>query len=395
METLNNYPMILVHGFSGWGDQELAGKLCPYFGMYKTSVEKFYEHLGVECYTPSIGPFSSCWDRACELYAQLKGGRVDYGKVHSEKNGHKRYGKRFKAMVPDWGQLSKDGKIKKVNLIGHSMGAPTVRVLVDLLVNGNAEEREGTPEKELSDLFKGGKEKWVHSVTTLVGANGGISSLYAIEKVREPIAKAVLYLFSFLGNTPISKFYDTGLAQFGINDEPSWFNFSGDIRTKEIEKYLNSDDCVLNDLIVHTALERMKDFKPYDSIYYFAYAGCTTKPGLGGKHHGTLKMLLPLRPVAYILGHYTHKKADANHAAIGPQYFPNDGMVNVVSARAPQDEPQTDFESNSACKPGIWYNMPVEYNYHQSYMGMGEPRDVYWKFFYDILDRVNNLESID
>jgi hypothetical protein len=33
---------------------------------------------GYTVLTPTIGPISSNWDRACELYAYLKGGIVDY-----------------------------------------------------------------------------------------------------------------------------------------------------------------------------------------------------------------------------------------------------------------------------------------------------------------------------
>ena len=47
---------------------------------------------GIEAYAPAVGPLSSAWDRACELYAQLMGTRVDYGEAHSKMHGHNRYG---------------------------------------------------------------------------------------------------------------------------------------------------------------------------------------------------------------------------------------------------------------------------------------------------------------
>ena len=53
----------------------------------------FYIHMGIHTVAPSMGPFTSAWDRACEVYAQLVGGTVDYGKAHSEKYGHERYGR--------------------------------------------------------------------------------------------------------------------------------------------------------------------------------------------------------------------------------------------------------------------------------------------------------------
>ena len=52
----------------------------------------------------------SAWDRTCELYAQLTGTRVDYGKAHAEKYGHARYGRTYeKPLFPGWGEPDADG----------------------------------------------------------------------------------------------------------------------------------------------------------------------------------------------------------------------------------------------------------------------------------------------
>ncbi len=134
-----NYPFIFIHGYFGFGDDELISKFMPYFGIYKASFEKIGRSMGYEVYTPTVESFGSCWDRACELYAQIKGGTVDYGKVHSEKAGHERYGKTYEGCIPNWGELDANGKTAKINLVGHSFGAPTGRMLIELLVNRNAE----------------------------------------------------------------------------------------------------------------------------------------------------------------------------------------------------------------------------------------------------------------
>jgi len=78
----NNYPIILVHGFMGWGRDEMAG--YRYWGG-KFDIEEYLTENGFEVYTTSIGPVSSNWDRAIELFYQIKGGQVDYGKAHSDK----------------------------------------------------------------------------------------------------------------------------------------------------------------------------------------------------------------------------------------------------------------------------------------------------------------------
>ena len=148
LEKTSDYPFIVVHGFLGYGEETLFSKVFPYFGFRPDrNVIKAARKAGFEVYQPSLGPFNSMWDRACELYAQIVGGTVDYGKVHSEKFGHRRYGHTYdKPLVPDWGKLDAEGKIKKINLIGHSFGSPTTRTLIELLYNGSEEERAGTPE---------------------------------------------------------------------------------------------------------------------------------------------------------------------------------------------------------------------------------------------------------
>ena len=92
---------------------------------------------GYEVYTPSIGPVASNWDRACELYAYLVGGTVDYGQYHSAQNGHSRYGRTFKGVLPE---LNDADSTLKIHLVGHSMGGETIRMLAQLLENGDADE---------------------------------------------------------------------------------------------------------------------------------------------------------------------------------------------------------------------------------------------------------------
>ncbi len=222
LEKTSDYPFIVVHGFLGYGEETLFSKVFPYFGFRPDrNVIKAARKAGFEVYQPSVGPFNSMWDRACELYAQIIGGTVDYGKVHSEKFGHKRYGHTYdKPLVPDWGKLDAEGKIKKINLIGHSFGSPTTRTLIELLYNGSEEERAGTPENELSDLFKGGKKNWVHSCTLLAGCNGVSLAVMFTETpnaCRRTLTGAAA-LFQAIGNTPFIKIYDFKMPQWGITD---------------------------------------------------------------------------------------------------------------------------------------------------------------------------------
>lgn len=396
ISRLNNYPFVMFHGFAGFGDQEIATKFVPYFGMFSTSVKKLYAEYGTEVYTPSMSGFTSMWDRACEAYAQIVGGTVDYGKVHSEKYGHARYGRTYtKAMIPDWGKLDAEGKIKKINVVGHSFGGPTVRFFVNMMVRGSKEEIEGTPPEELSEFFKGGHDNWIHSCTTLASANDGISFLYAIEKPAPYIAKGLLAVLSLLGNIPFANVYDPQMEQFGIGCKPEDRKWQLKLNWKEVCHYYDSDDCVLNDLYIHKARERMADWKPFDNIYYFSYSATRTVENAQGNYVPVKKMISLLKPTSKIVGRYPGNPADANHAEVGPEWKMNDGLVNTVTEQAPKHERWEPWHGEDNIKPGIWYDMPTEEKDHMSYCGNGESREDYGIFFYEILRRVSNLPSID
>ena len=83
-ERKHNYPIVVFHGFAGFGEDELMNKFVPYFGWYNNiNIKKYAAKYDKEFYVPSISGFSSMWDRCCEMYAQIVGGTVDYGKAHS------------------------------------------------------------------------------------------------------------------------------------------------------------------------------------------------------------------------------------------------------------------------------------------------------------------------
>ncbi|TYZ66215.1 hypothetical protein PybrP1_011866, partial [[Pythium] brassicae (nom. inval.)] len=60
----NKYPIVLVHGFSGWGRDELLG--LKYWGGIQGDLQEQLKAQGYTVYTAAVGPFSSNWDRACE-----------------------------------------------------------------------------------------------------------------------------------------------------------------------------------------------------------------------------------------------------------------------------------------------------------------------------------------
>ena len=143
----NAYPVILVPGVVS----------------YSGKVKKIIESMDLEVYTPSFGLTSGIWDRACELYAQIMGGTVDYGAAHAEQYGTARYGKTYEGFVTNWSNTN------KVTLIAHGAGAPVARLLVYLLTYGSVKEQAAGG--DISPLFQGCMGTAVHAVVTLAGVN--------------------------------------------------------------------------------------------------------------------------------------------------------------------------------------------------------------------------------
>ena len=172
-ESFNtNYTNVFVHGFSGWGEYNTLNSVFPYWGVNNGDLMKYLSARGFDCHAATVSPSASAWDRACELYAQLTGTVTDYGKAHSERCSHNRYGTDFskKPLINEWDSEN------KINLLGHSFGGATVRMLVSLMTKGSEEEIAATPEYEISPLFTGGKSDYIYSVVSLAAPHNGTAS---------------------------------------------------------------------------------------------------------------------------------------------------------------------------------------------------------------------------
>ena len=129
------YPTVFVHGLLGWGARDALYRAVPYWGLAAGDVLGYLNACGYDCRAASVGIISSAWDRACELYAELTGGTADYGIAHAQRFGHARFGAAYPApLVPDW------GADRPIDLVGHSFGGATARLLLQLLADGCPEE---------------------------------------------------------------------------------------------------------------------------------------------------------------------------------------------------------------------------------------------------------------
>ena len=131
-----DYTYVFVHGLSGWGDYSPVNTVMPYWGMFGGNLMKYLNARGVKAVAATVAGADSAWDRACELYAQLTGTKVDYGKEHSERCHHPRFGKDY-SRCPLIDEFSAEAKI---NLLGHSFGGATVLTFLELMANGSNAE---------------------------------------------------------------------------------------------------------------------------------------------------------------------------------------------------------------------------------------------------------------
>ena len=357
------YPTIYVHGLMGWGEHDQIYAVTPYWGL-TSDLMPYLTGKGYESYAASVGPLSSAWDRACELYAQLTGTTVDYGAAHAAEYGHARYGVTYdKPLFEGW---SAD---KKINLVGHSFGGATIRLFLDILADGSAEEQaaakaDGT---EVSPFFQGGKADWVYFLECC-----GDMTQFAAE-ISTTMAK-------LLGISDFKGVYDFQLDQFGF------YRKDGETVLEALDRVLHSDflshnDNVFRDLTIDRALELNDDIEIQPNVYYFSYAGDKTRQSaVTGERTSAVDMTPLFVPFAnQMCGYYD--QTTAGGFQIDKSWAPNDGLVNTVSALYPTNSAgqcltksgktgyiQQDGYSNVSYHPGVWNVMPVRHYDHGNFI---------------------------
>ncbi len=369
----NKYPYVFVHGFNGWGGGEGINRTVSYWGATTGDLMAYLTRSGYECYAASVGPISSAWDRACELYAQLTGGTVDYGEAHSREHNHLRYGRTYdKPLFEGWGEKDSAGNIKKVNLIGHSFGGTTIRLLTYLLTYGCEEEIKAGGDT-VSGLFTGGKENYVESVTTLCTPHNS-SSVYRLVLVSH-LYEMTLFFSSLycatLGRSPLNgTLVDFHLEQFGLTNTPG--KCDADWYIRSIIRFLeNSDDTCEYDLLPENAdkLNDMIEISP--NVYYFSYAfDCTKKDELTGLYFPTADANPVIAPLGLWLCHHLDFVNEKTGQVYDETWKPNDMLCNTVSEMYPFDEPHTEYDSSVTPERGIWYVMPVQHGDHGQAVGL-------------------------
>lgn len=360
------YPNVFVHGLLGWGGADALNRVIPYWGLASGDVLRFLNESGYECYAASVGPISSAWDRACELYAQLTGTTVDYGAAHARRFGHDRFGMTFsQPLVPGWSAE------KKINLIGHSFGGVTSRLLLELLANGCAGEVEAAEKlgEPVSPLFTGGKGDWVHSVTALAAPHNGSTFTAAQPNATAAMSDVFSTAALALGISAFKGVYDFQLDQFGIVRDPEETLTEAVLRML-MTRPLPRGDNAFDDLSVDGALALNARISMQPQVYYFSEPGCRTVQSLiSYDHKPALGMTPLLRPFASAMGRY-YGEATPGGIAIDKAWLPNDGLVNTASARSPQGAPCRDVtDATASFEPGVWNVLPARQLDHFAMIG--------------------------
>jgi triacylglycerol lipase len=360
----NHSPIILLHGFLGWGRDEALE--FNYWG----GIVDVQEHLkghDFQTFTAASGPISSSWDRACEIFAQIKGGVVDYGKAHSKNHGHARFGKTYAGFYPQWGEVdSETHKTNKVHLIAHSQGGLDSRILTQLLNQGHAEEQANT--EDISPLFSGGND-WVHSVTTLSTPHDGTTFSSNVYRILPNYQEMLTYISSMWSAMGLPA-YDWKLSQWGLERREDEDYDAFLIRVEESRFWRATRDNAPWVLSPEGAREINGWVKAQPNVFYFSYGSQqTSKAWFSDDHVPDIGMFVVFRPFAKWMGGYTQDSP--NRVIIDESWFPNDGIVNTISMNGPKNNSDDRIVAYDG-QPirGVWNDMGVLQGWdHFDYLG--------------------------
>ncbi|MBQ8227794.1 MAG: hypothetical protein IJZ88_02150 [Clostridia bacterium] len=372
------YPIVFVHGMFGWGDNEGINRKAPYWGGTTGSLTEYLSGNGVECYAASVGPMSSAWDQACELYAQLMGTRIDYGEHHSRVLGHKRFGRTYKKpLFENWSSE------RKVHLVGHSFGGNAIRLLVHLLEYGAPDEVNENQEN-ISPLFVGGQKDLVCSITAICSPLNGTDAYETIQRFK----LMGLTKFLTLNYTMIAarsglqgKLVDFHLEQMGVHKTDEIKDQKPFL--KAIKDLYLCKESIDYDMSEKGTQELNGFIKTVPAVYYFSYPFNTVEKNKKGKP--TPKNIkFPLLLTSNLM---LSNDKRANRTTVG-----NDGLVDVSSAMYPENEPHKPYSPDEQPDPGVWSVMPVRKGDHGTPIGLLADKGETYKFYDEMVDLLKKIE---
>lgn len=394
----NNYPVVLVPGFLGFGPDQFTQTGFRYWGGFNDVVGRMQAGGRHRVLASTIAPIALNWDRAAELYYQIKGGCVDYGSTHTARHGHsdgiqKPAGKCWAvdpahnpehypdAFYPAWDAGH------PIHLIGHSQGGTTIRALIELLEHGSPDGDEGGGE-----LYAGGKVGWVYSATTISAPHNGTTLRDAALDYGPWAAQWAVMVDNFvlLAGGPPNPFLP---AQPGVGAVSPVADF----------------DAAQAEMAPDGAREFNRWARTSPSVYYYSVATLATEAG-AACCNDTDRFSAPFQWPAYQyprndmiyfckasagewitpfriqrgMGSYT--QAAPGRVRVDETWFANDGVVNTSSMKGPAGHPQRNYNGTSL--RGTW-------NFVRTYKGYDHFDVLGWPgapaSSYQVYDRIGTI----
>ncbi|MBQ1826734.1 MAG: hypothetical protein II126_02075 [Erysipelotrichaceae bacterium] len=352
---MNNLRYIFVHGLSGWGSYDSQYEKMPYWGMRGGDLMKKLRQEGVDCYAASVHPSRSAYDRACELYAQLTGTLTDYGKNHSEINGHPQYGPDFRGRP----LIDRFDESTRLVLIGHSFGGATIRMFAHMMAYGNPDEQESQ-----SALFKGGMADNIFALVAIAAPHNGTTAYDMYEDPDFDISSIRIPLSEKMANRLMS------------------------VRTSASGHDVSPQDTAAFDMHIDNALKLNQRIRVPDNAYCFSQPCSATDEKNGNQVPADSLMELIYRRSSRLMGAYSGKTAGGFET--GDDWKENDGLVNTISASYPFYQPHQKFDENDI-RPGIWNVFdPVRGDHIALQGGLMRPRDIL-PYYRRMISLINGL----
>ena len=353
----NNYPIVFIHGFMGWGPEEMGD--YSYWGGENNYIKEL-ESDGFIVFEVSVGPISSNYDRAVEVFYQLKGGQVDYGVVHSEKNNIIRspVKKNYVGLYPEWSEKN------PIHIFGHSMGGQTARMLNYLLIQ-EVYQKNGI--REESDLLGNSYSGWIKSISTISTPHDGTTLTHIITSTI-PYIQYFAGLAGLFGNS----YFDFDLEQFGIKKQKNetWLSFITGLKDNSIIDTRNFSTYDLS-------LVGAKDFNSYvqasPDVYYFSFITSSTKRDKKTTFHVPLDNTPLLNKArAKLIGSRPGYWDDGSQT--DSLWYENDGVVNSISMYGPTSgvngpDPIIEYDPKDILITGQWYWEKIDRMDHWSVIG--------------------------
>jgi len=231
------------------------------------------------------------------------------------------------------------------------------------MAQGSEAEQNVTPQEELSPLFKGGHADWIYSVTALAAPHNGTTA-YHIPN-NDPDMKTRMQKLMDKANSPKKDGrQDYDYADFDMHIP----------NADEINRWLTT----------------------LSSAYYFSFPCKATRSAPDGSQEPVPEIMENfLQSSSEKIGNFEGTTPDG--LVLGKEWQENDGLVNVISARAPNHAPSEEFHEDASSvkhlKKGIWYIMPVFHGDHMSLQGGLTVKTDVESFYIKHLNMINSLEE--